>query len=112
MLYIEGGTQAQRQLAHSLYDFCLQALNIQQVLDVDLRIQDLEHAHAWTDHEGKTKFYIDIEQDLNELDFITTFCHEMVHVCQYLSLAPVSEQQAYQLESKLAQQYLKSQAGG
>ena len=105
MLYIEGGTSAQRQLSHSLYDFCLQALSIQTSLDVDLRIQDLEHAHAWTDHEGEGKFYIDIEKDLNTDQFILSFCHEMIHVTQHLSNKPISESEAYELECSLFNQF-------
>lgn len=105
MIYIEGGTKSQQQLAKSLYHFCSQELSIKKQIDVDLRIKDVEHAQAWTDHEGKGKFYIDIEKDLTIDQFITAFCHEMVHVIQHLRDKPISEKEAYQLETGLAQRF-------
>ena len=107
MIYIEGGTKSQRQLAKDLYYFCSQALSIKKPVDIDLRIQDVDHAEAWTDHEGEGKFYIDIEKDFTTNQFITAFCHEMVHVIQHLREKLISEEEAYQLEVELAEQ-LKS----
>ena len=105
MIYVEGGTKAQRQLAKDLYYFCSQALLIKKPVDIDLKIQDVEHAGAWTDHEGKGKFYVDIEKDLTTDQFITAFCHEMIHVIQHLRDKPISEREAYQLEVGLAEQF-------
>ena len=105
MIYIEGGTKSQRQLAKDLYYFCSQALSIKKPVDIDLRIQDVDHAEAWTDHEGEGKFYIDIEKDLTTNQFIIAFCHEMVHVIQYLRDKLISEEEAYQLEVGLAEQF-------
>jgi hypothetical protein len=105
VIYIEGGTKYQKQLAKDLYYFCSQELTIKKPVDIDLRIQDLEHAKAWIDHEGEGKFNIDIEKDLTTDQFITTFCHEMIHVIQYLRDRPISEEEAYQLEVGLAEQF-------
>ncbi len=102
MIYIEGGTKTQRKLAKDLYYFCSKELAIKKSIDIDLRIQDVEHAHGWTDHEGDGKFYIDIEKDLDVEKFIVTFCHEMVHVVQYCRDKPISESEAYRLEAELA----------
>jgi len=65
----------------------------------------VDHAEAWTDHEGEGKFYIDIEKDLTTNQFITAFCHEMVHVIQHLRDKLISEEEAYQLEVGLAEQF-------
>jgi hypothetical protein len=65
----------------------------------------VDHAEAWTDHEGEGKFYIDIEKDLTTSQFITAFCHEMVHVIQHLRDKLISEEEAYQLEVGLAEQF-------
>jgi len=105
VIYIEGGTKSQRQLAKVLYSFCSKALLIKKPVDIDLKIQDVEHAQAWTDHEGSGKFYIDIEKDLTTDQFITAFCHEMIHVIQHLRDKPISEKEAYQLETGLAEQF-------
>ncbi len=105
MIYIEKGTKSQRQLAKDLYYFCSHALSIKKPVDIDLRIQDVDHAEAWTDHEGEGKFYIDIEKDLTTDQFITAFCHEMIHVIQHLRDKPISEEEAYQLEVGLAKQF-------
>ncbi|MCS5586504.1 MAG: hypothetical protein NZ702_03275 [Gammaproteobacteria bacterium] len=105
MIYIEGGTKSQRQLSKDLYYFCSQALSIKKPVDIDLRIQDVDRAEAWTDHEGKGKFYIDIEKDLTTDQFVTAFCHEMIHVIQHLRDKPISEKEAYQLETGLAEQF-------
>lgn len=105
MIYIEGGTKSQQQLSKDLYHFCSQALLIKKPVDIDLKIQDVERAQAWTDHEGKGKFYIDIEKDLTTDQFITAFCHEMIHVIQHLRDKPISEKEAYQLETGLAEQF-------
>ncbi len=105
MIYIEGGTKSQQKLAKELYHFCSQALSIKKKIDLDLRIQDVEHAEAWTDHEGEGKFYVDIDKGLNRNQFITAFCHEMIHVIQHLRDKPISEKEAYQLETGLAEQF-------
>ncbi len=105
MIYIEGGTKSQRQLAKDLYYFCSQALSIKKPVDIELRIQDVENAQAWTDHEGEGKFYIDIEKDLTTNQFITAFCHEMVHVIQHLRDKPISEKEAYKIEGDLAAKF-------
>ncbi len=105
MLYIEGGTKKQQALAQDLYNFCYKELGIKKSINIDLRIQDIDNAQAWTDHEGSGKFYIDIEKDLTTSEFITAFCHEMIHVIQHLRDKPISEKEAYGLEGIFAERY-------
>jgi len=105
VIYIEGGIQSQQQLSKELYYFCSQELSIKKKIEIDLKIKSVEGAQAWTDHEGEGKFYIDIEQGLNVNQFITAFCHEMIHVIQHLRDKPISEKEAYQLEVGLAEQF-------
>ncbi len=105
MIYIEGGSQSQQQLSQRLYTFCSQALKIKKFIDIDLKIKSVEGAQAWIDYEGEGKFYIDIEKSLNTNQFITTFCHEMIHVIQHLRDKPINEKEAYQLESGLVEQF-------
>ncbi len=112
MIFIHGGNKRQKHLAQTLYLFCIEALSIESKIDIDLFIQDIEHAEAWVDHEGDGKFYIDIEKDLDEDSFIITFCHEMVHVIQHLQGKPISEKEAYNLETSLAKQFKSSEYYG
>jgi len=58
VIYIEGGTKSQQQLAKDLYYFCSQALSIKKPVDIDLRIQDVDHAEAWTDMKVKVSFIL------------------------------------------------------
>ena len=112
MLTIEGGTVNQQKLSRSLYAFCLNALKIQSSIEIDLRIRDVEGAHAWTDHERPNCFYMDIDSALERDQFIVAFCHEMVHVAQYLNPdRPVSEDEAYELEVQLAHDYRQLNRG-
>ncbi|HAY42017.1 MAG TPA: hypothetical protein DCX64_07030 [Gammaproteobacteria bacterium] len=112
MIYVEGGTKTQQKLAKDLYYFCSTELDIKKKVDIDLRILDLEKAQAWTDHEGKGKFYLDIEQDLDEDQFITAFCHEMIHVIQHLRTKQVSENEAYKFEKILFDKFKQNRVNG
>ena len=73
MIYIEGGSKAQQALSKELYYFCSQELSIKKKVEIDLRIEDVKHAEAWTDHEGEDKFYIDIEKDLRQINLLLLF---------------------------------------
>jgi len=63
---------------------------------------------AWTDYEGDSKFFIEIESGLKERQFIITFCHEMIHVRQFLAGVEVSEFEAYEYEKGLADRFEQS----
>tara|TARA_B110000914_G_scaffold171823_2_gene152608 strand:+ start:117 stop:461 length:345 start_codon:yes stop_codon:yes gene_type:complete len=109
MLYIQGGSKNQKTLSQQLFNFCCEDLfpNTQKPL-IDLNIHPVEDAMAWTDYEGDSKFFIEIESSLTERQFIITFCHEMIHVCQFLAGAEVSEVEAYDYEGVLADRFEQS----
>ncbi len=114
MLYIRGGTNEQIELSKLLFKFCSNGLfQADNIPNIDLTIQKVDGALAWTDYEGKKKFYIEIEESLIKKEFIITLCHEMIHVCQFLAGVEVSELLAYHYEEKLAEQfYLEELSGG
>ncbi|MBC8479848.1 MAG: hypothetical protein H8D44_00030 [Actinobacteria bacterium] len=114
MLYIRGGTNEQIELSKLLFKFCSNGLfQADNIPNIDLTIQKVDGALAWTDYEGKKKFYIEIEESLIKKEFIITLCHEMIHVCQFLAGVEVSELSAYHYEEKLAEQfYLEELSGG
>jgi len=109
MLYVQGGSTNQKTLSQQLFNFCCEDLfpNTKKPL-IDLSIHSVEGAMAWTDYEGDSKFFIEIEASLTEHQFIITFCHEMIHVCQFLAGTEVSEADAYEYEDDLADRFEQS----
>ena len=110
MLYIHGGNAEQQKLAQQLFHFCSESLfSDRGDLAIDLYIQKVSEAFAWTDHEGSGKFNIEIEDSLETRAFIVTLCHEMIHVSQFLKGKDISESVAYKFESKLAHQFYEEE---
>tara|TARA_B110000967_G_scaffold51552_1_gene52762 strand:- start:1257 stop:1634 length:378 start_codon:yes stop_codon:yes gene_type:complete len=112
MLYIRGGDKDQIKVAQLLFNFCNNGLfQVDNIPSIDLTIQKVDGALAWTDYEGDKKFYIEIEESLDKKQFIITLCHEMIHVCQFLAGVEVSELSAYHYEEKLAEQFYQEELG-
>ena len=113
MLYIRGGTKEQIELSQQLFNFCSNGLfQANNMPNIDLFIQKVDGALAWTDYEGDRKFFIEIEESLDRKKFIITLCHEMIHVCQFLAGVEVSELSAYHYEEELAEQFYQEELGG
>ena len=113
MLYIRGGNKEQIVLSQQLFSFCSNGLfQANNIPNIDLTIQKVDDALAWTDYEGDGKFFIEIEESLDKKKFIITLCHEMIHVCQFLAGVEVSELSAYHYEEELAEQFYQEELGG
>ena len=113
MLYIRGGNKEQIVLSQQLFSFCSNGLfQANNIPNIDLSIQKVDDALAWTDYEGDGKFFIEIEESLDRKKFIITLCHEMIHVCQFLAGVEVSELSAYHYEEELAEQFYQEELGG
>ncbi|MBC8513862.1 MAG: hypothetical protein H8D28_05780 [Candidatus Thioglobus sp.] len=113
MLYIRGGNKEQIVLSQQLFSFCSNGLfQANNIPNIDLTIQKVDDALAWTDYEGDGKFFIEIEESLDRKKFIITLCHEMIHVCQFLAGVEVSELSAYHYEEVLAEQFYQEELGG
>ena len=113
MLYIRGGNKEQIVLSQQLFSFCSNGLfQANNIPNIDLTIQKVDDALAWTDYEGGGKFFIEIEESLDRKKFIITLCHEMIHVCQFLAGVEVSELSAYHYEEELAEQFYQEELGG
>ena len=113
MLYIRGGNKEQIVLSQQLFSFCSNGLfQANNIPNIDLTIQKVDDALAWTDYEGDGKFFIEIEESLDRKKFIITLCHEMIHVCQFLAGVEVSELSAYHYEEELAEQFYQEELGG
>ena len=113
MLYIRGGNKEQIVHSQQLFSFCSNGLfQANNIPNIDLTIQKVDDALAWTDYEGDGKFFIEIEESLDRKKFIITLCHEMIHVCQFLAGVEVSELSAYHYEEELAEQFYQEELGG
>ncbi|MDB9938184.1 hypothetical protein N8Z69_02470 [Candidatus Thioglobus sp.] len=113
MLYTRGGNKEQIVLSQQLFSFCSNGLfQANNIPNIDLTIQKVDDALAWTDYEGDGKFFIEIEESLDRKKFIITLCHEMIHVCQFLAGVEVSELSAYHYEEELAEQFYQEELGG
>ena len=80
--------------------------------DVEIYHTDLsnENAVGFTEVNGKEQF-IQIHNDLNEDDYVTTVLHELVHVVQNeqgITADNVREDQAYHMEKVLFKNYCAS----
>ena len=83
--------------------------------DVEIYHKDLsdENAVGFTEENGKEQF-IQIHNDLNEEDYVTTLLHELVHVVQNeqgITADNVREDQAYHMEKVLYKNYCASLQG-
>ncbi|MDB9975046.1 hypothetical protein OAE24_02635 [Candidatus Thioglobus sp.] len=113
MLYIRGGNKEQIVLSQQLFSFCSNGLfQTNNIPNIELTIQKVDDALAWTDYEGDGKFFIEIEESLDRKKFIITLCHEMIHVCQFLAGVEVSELSAYHYEEELAEQFYQEELAG
>jgi Zn-dependent peptidase ImmA (M78 family) len=83
--------------------------------DVEIYHTDLsdDNAFGFTEVNGKEQF-IQIHNDLNEKDYVTTVLHELVHVIQNeqgITADNVREDQAYHMEKVLYKNYCDSLQG-
>jgi predicted metallopeptidase len=108
MLFTSGNSP-HLSITSKVYDFFTEHYEIDS--DVEVYHTDLsdENALGFTEVNGKEQF-IQIHNDLNEEDHITTVLHELIHVKQNeqgITSDKVREDQAYHMEKILYDQYLR-----
>ena len=101
MNYIEvkGGNKFQRAIAEKVVHEMISALLPRvRTLDINVEIKKLTgDAVGWCMMEDTHKeFTIEVSKDLTLKDFVTTLCHEMVHVKQYVRKELFSECNFYE----------------
>jgi len=87
IIEVTGGNKFQRAIAEKVVHEMISALLPRvRTLDINVEIKKLTgDAVGWClmcDDAGK-EFEIEVSKDLTLKDFVTTLCHEMVHVKQY-----------------------------
>tara|TARA_R100000995_G_C3416940_1_gene92076 strand:+ start:304 stop:639 length:336 start_codon:yes stop_codon:yes gene_type:complete len=103
------GQSSHLHLAQSVFEFFTSLYSVKS--DVEVFHTDLtdDNAFGFTEINGDEQF-IQIHNDLNEKDYITTLLHELVHVVQNENGQfddTQREEEAYGLESILFNQFRK-----
>ena len=106
MLFVSGNSPF-FDLTYEVYEFFTTILDIES--DVEVFHTDLsdDNAFGFTEINGDEQF-IQIHDNLNEKDYITTLMHELVHVVQNENGQfddEERENEAYSLESVLFNQF-------
>ena len=109
LMLFTSGISPHLSITPKVYEFFNERYEIAS--DVEIYHTDLsdENAYGFTEVNGKEQF-IQIHNDLNEDDYVTTLLHELVHVIQNeqgITADKVREDQAYHMEKILYDQYLR-----
>ena len=86
LVEIKGGNKFQRTIANKVvYEMLSKLLPRVRTLDITVEIKKLTgDAVGWCMMEDTHKeFTIEVSKDLTLKEFVSTLCHEMVHVKQY-----------------------------
>ena len=126
MIFVEGGSKRQRELAYECASFAWKSLMPRiKKCEVNISLMKLKGYHGTCLDVGVREYQIDIDKKLGLVDdFTTTIFHEMVHVKQlvykefftecnfyssheeYMNLP--WEIEAYQLQEELLEQWKNS----
>ena len=88
MNYIEviGGTKKQRTLAEDVAFWCIEKMMPRmKTLEIEIQLSKLEEGRYGfcMEQDRNREFHLEISKDCDRDEFITSICHEMVHVKQY-----------------------------
>ena len=100
-----GDNPERNELAQRVVEFCVNKLMPRmRTLDICIQVEDDCDVCGYCMAVDKREFVIEVKEDLDELEFISTLCHEMVHVNQYATgRLDVNGKQAY----KTYEEYLE-----
>jgi len=83
MIYVQGGTKAQREYAYSMADYVCNKFNINPDVEIYFRRLTNDRSLGGCVCVDKNEYEIDIKRSLRLRDMLTTLAHELVHVNQY-----------------------------
>jgi hypothetical protein len=83
MIYVQGGTKAQKMYAYSMAEFVCNKFDINPDIEISFRRLTNERSLGGCVCVDKGEYEIDIKRSLRLRDMLTTLAHEMVHVKQY-----------------------------
>ena len=112
MLFVSGKSP-HLSITQSVYDFFIERYEIASDVEVYHTNLSNKNAVGFTEMNGDEQF-VQVHNKLNKEDFIVTLLHEFVHVMQNeqgLINETEREQQAYDLEGVLYNNYCASEQG-
>jgi hypothetical protein len=83
MIYVQGGTKAQRMYAYSMAEFVCNKFNIDPDVEISFRRLTNDRSIGGCVQIDNHEYEIDIKRSLRLRDMLTTLAHELVHVKQY-----------------------------
>jgi hypothetical protein len=83
MIYVQGGTKAQKIYAYSMAEFVCNKFNINPDIEISFRRLTNDHSVGGCIRVDNHEYEIDIKRSLRLRDMLTTLAHELVHVKQY-----------------------------
>lgn len=86
IVLVDGGRVKERELIERVACWCVNKLFPRyRTLEISINVRKLPQAYGFClEGDHKREFDIEIQKGLNLYDIISTVCHEMVHVRQYL----------------------------
>jgi len=81
--------------------YCYNRLDISSEVTIDVKPLEVD-GYCYDD------LTVEINNKLTQEDFLVAICHEMVHCSQYEQCKPADETEAYYLERKLYNGFLKT----
>ena len=83
MIYVQGGTKAQRKYAYSMAEFVCNKFNINPDIEISFRRLTNDRSLGGCVELDNNEYEIDIKRSLRMREMLVTLAHEMVHVKQY-----------------------------
>ena len=83
MIYVQGGSKAQRKYAYSIAEFVCNKFNINPDIEIYFRRLTNDRCLGGCVRVDAHEYEIDIKRSLRLRDLLTTLAHELVHVKQY-----------------------------
>ena len=86
IVQVAGGKVKERQLIEEVACWCVQKLMPRyRTLDITIKIKNITGAYGYcVEGDHNREFFIEIQKGLTLYHIISTVCHEMVHVRQYV----------------------------
>lgn len=87
LVFVEGGSRYHREIAHRTVAFCIDELMPKSTkLEIEVKLTSIKNTDAvgfTMMADDRYTYELEIDKDQTLREFISTICHEMVHVKQY-----------------------------
>lgn len=86
IVFVDGGTKAQREIAHKTVAYCLDyLLPDSNKLEIEVKLMNIRtDAMGYCEMgDNRREYQIQVERHQTLREFVGTICHEMVHLKQY-----------------------------